>query len=78
MKCFHLLRDTSTVDVIVCCLQSEPSDTLALVPSPLLFSQQLVAGVRGGVDLLVRAQHGKAALLGDCKWGSPQKGLWGG
>lgn len=53
MKCVHLLQDTSTVDVIVSCLQSEPGDTFALVSSPLLFSQQLVAGVRGGMDLLV-------------------------
>lgn len=78
MKCVHLLQDTSTVDVIVSCLQSEPGDTFALVSSPLLFSQQLVAGEREGMDLLVRARHGKAALLGDCKLGSPQKGLWGG
>lgn len=53
MKCFHLLRDMSTVDGIVSCLQSETGNTLALVSSPLLFSQQLVAGVRRGVSLLV-------------------------
>lgn len=52
MRCFHLLQDMGTVDVIASCFLPQTGDTYALISCPCCLAGDWWQGLRKGAGLL--------------------------